>query len=237
MSTSGQPQPAPGGDTVAPPDVKAWRLVATLGVAGALAGLLLVFVDQATRPLIEEHRRRALARAVQEVLSIDLDGENGARVVSLRVEPSALVLEEEARYDVDAGAIDRVFAGYGEDGELVGFAIVHERLGFQDNIRLIFGFDAKHRTVLGMQVLESRETPGLGDQIEKDADFVSQFKGRSTPLVPVKQGLRKAPAEVDTLTGATISTKAVIDIINAARARGGLADRLVAWLEEEGRSR
>jgi electron transport complex protein RnfG len=71
-----------------------------------------------------------------------------------------------------------------------------------------------------MKVLESKETPGLGDKIFKDQAWVDQFfDGPQTPLVPVKPGSGKGlPGEIDTITGATISTKAVIAIINNALA-------------------
>ena len=63
-----------------------------------------------------------------------------------------------------------------ESGALVGFAIPAEGAGFQDTIKLIYGFDAASHRVVGMGVLESRETPGLGDKIAKDADFLASFR-------------------------------------------------------------
>ena len=77
------------------------RLVATLAVAGALAGLLLVFADLATRDAIAEHARRALQEAIQEVLG------EPARVISLRVEGDGLVADETPTFSVDADAVDR----------------------------------------------------------------------------------------------------------------------------------
>jgi electron transport complex protein RnfG len=76
-----------------------------------------------------------------------------------------------------------------------------------------------------MKVLESKETPGLGDKIEKDQVFVGQFSGAQPPLVGVKKGKRSGPREVDMITGATISSKAVIRIINnTLRRLGPLVD-------------
>ena len=216
------------------PEVAPWKLAMTLAVAGALAGLLLVFVDQVTRPKIEAHRRAALRDAVKEVLSIDPDAGDGSRIVSLRVEAAGFELEPEAQYEVDASTIDRVFLGYDASGAVRGFAIVHQQMGFQDVIRLIFGYDPRTETVLAMRVLESRETPGLGDKIEKDAAWVAMFDDVKAPIVAVKSGERSAPDEVDTITGATISAKGVIDIVNAALARQELAKRLAQWLREAG---
>jgi electron transport complex protein RnfG len=73
-------------------------------------------------------------------------------------------------------------------------------------------------------VLESRETPGLGDKIYKDAEFVSNFSALSIEpeIVTVKKNTRERPNEVDAITGATISSKAVVRIINETH---------VAWAE------
>jgi electron transport complex protein RnfG len=66
-----------------------------------------------------------------------------------------------------------------------------------------------------MEVVENKETPGLGDKIVKDASFVAEFEGARAPLVGVKAGAGDGdPGEVDMITGATISSRAVIAIIN-----------------------
>ncbi len=215
------------------PDVPAWKLVLTLAVAGVLAGLLLVFVDLATRDAIAAHKRQALKEAIQEVLG------GPKRVASLSMEKGEFVLDEPTRFAVDARHMDRVFVGYAEDGSLKGFAIVFEKSGFQDKVRVIFGYDALAKTVLGMKILESMETPGLGDKIE-EAPFRGQFEGASAPLLGVKVGRGTgAKNEIDMVTGATISSKAVIDIINSAlgikMGAASLAERAEAWQKEAGR--
>ena len=72
-----------------------------------------------------------------------------------------------------------------------------------------------------MEILDSRETPGLGDKIYKDAVFVANFSNlvADPEIVTVKKGTRSAPNEVDAITGATISSKAVVRIINEGQAR------------------
>ena len=69
-----------------------------------------------------------------------------------------------------------------------------------------------------MEILESRETPGLGDKIYKDAEFVANFYSLSIDpeITVVKKGMKEAPNEIDAITGATISAKAVARIINQA---------------------
>jgi len=194
------------------PDVPAWRLLLTLGVAGAVAGFLLVFVFQVTAPIIERNKAERLAAAVQEVLK------GPARYDTLFVVDGQLTatLAEGA----DPRSFDQVYRGFAEDGALVGYAMAAGEPGFQDIVRLIFGYDYATSTLLGMKVLESKETPGLGDKIEKDMTFVSQFDGVATPLTGVKPREGSGdPHEIDMITGATISSRAVIKVINNALAR------------------
>jgi RnfABCDGE-type electron transport complex G subunit len=97
----------------------------------------------------------------------------------------------------------------------MGYAVTGAEPGYQDLISLIFGYSAADGRLLGMKVLESKETPGLGDKIFKDMDFVNGFQGVETPIVGVKQGAATgADDEVDMITGATISSRTVIGIIN-----------------------
>ena len=59
-----------------------------------------------------------------------------------------------------------VFAGYDDNDQLVGLAIEAQAMGYQDVIRLIYGYSFEAQAIIGIRVLESRETPGLGDRIE-----------------------------------------------------------------------
>ena len=118
--------------------------------------------------------------------------------------------------DGDDKEEEAVFGGYDAEGRLLGYAIPSAGPGFQDTIRLRYGYRPTERKVVGMEILESRETPGLGDKIYKDAAFVANFDDLSfhPEIVAVKKGTRSGTNEVDAITGATISSKAVVQIIN-----------------------
>jgi electron transport complex protein RnfG len=130
-----------------------------------------------------------------------------------------LIVKEEEEKDEAA-----LFGGYDDKGRLLGYAIPSAGPGFQDTIRLIYGYLPAERLVVGMEILESRETPGLGDKIYKDTAFVANFRTLAVDpeIVTVKKGTKSAPNEVNAITGATISSKAVVRIINEGNAR---------WLE------
>ncbi|MDX1390712.1 MAG: FMN-binding protein, partial [Acidobacteriota bacterium] len=173
--------------------------------AGALAGLAIVLVFQWADPRIEAWRAEVLSEAVTEVLA------GAARYETVFLEEGALTSAPVG----DTTGLDRVYVGYDGDDAPVGVAMVGAAAGFQDVIRLLFGFDPATDRVLGMKVLESKETPGLGDKIEKDSSFVAAFLRVAAPLVGVKEGRESgADTEVTMITGATISSRAVVDIIN-----------------------
>lgn len=194
-----------GGPHPSAEEVPSWRLITTLAVAGALAGLLIVGVFQWAQPQILEYRAGVLTAAIGEVLG------GPDRVQTLFVDGGRLV--EEPPVGVDTIKAEKVYVGYTAGGAPMGFAIVGAEPGFQDIIQVIFGYDPRSGEILGMRVLESKETPGLGDKIIKDAAFVAGFEGVRAPLVGVKDGASE-PNEVDMITGATISSRVIVDIIN-----------------------
>jgi electron transport complex protein RnfG len=127
------------------------------------------------------------------------------------------VTEEQPPAAAQGGA-EKIYVGMDAEGRATGVAVKAGAAGFQDVITLIYGFDPTTGKLLGMKVLESKETPGLGDKIEKDLAFVAQFQQAVPPLVSVKRG-SGAPGEIDSITGATISSRAVVRIINASLER------------------
>jgi electron transport complex protein RnfG len=186
-----------------------FRLVLTLAIAGLISGIAIIGIYEGTLPTITANKARELREAVFKVLP------GVSQMQPLVVRDGELVAAAEPSADESA-----VYGGYDNEGNFVGYAIPGAGPGFQDTIGLLYGFDAARRQILGMEVLESRETPGLGDKIYKDMDFVGNFKALSVDptIVAVKKGTKTGPNQVDAITGATISSKAVVRIINETNA-------------------
>jgi electron transport complex protein RnfG len=187
-------------------------MMVTLGISGLLSGLAIVGIFLITQPMIERNRAEALEAAIYRVLE-------GART---RV---AFVIREGklARFESPDGSLPKeeaVYAGYDEAGALLGFAIPAEGAGFQDTIKLLYGYNVERKRVVGMEVLASLETPGLGDKIIKDAKFVGSFRDLAVEpeIVAVKSG-SSGENEIDAISGATISSNAVVRIINQSNTR------------------
>lgn len=185
-----------------------FRLVMTLAVTGLLSGLVLVCVYLVTDPMILRNQAEAMRRAIYRVLP---DAES---ISTFELKDGSLAPFEAVGDEMPEG--DAVFAGRTTEGTLVGYAIPAEGAGFMDTVRLIYGYDPARRAIIGMQVLDSKETPGLGDKIIFDEVFHRNFVELKVDpeIVGVKRGEKVSPNEVDTITGATISSNAVIAILN-----------------------
>lgn len=204
------------GMTSAPPaaakDAPSWRLVAMMTIAGALAGLLIVTTYELTLPRIQHHQAETMAAAIQEVLKAP------ARYDTLYLHGGTLVKNLPA--GADAKKTERIFLGYDAAGKRVGFAMSAVGVGFQDPMTVMFGYDAATKQVIAMRVIANKETPGLGDKIVKDSGFVAEFSPVGAPIEGVKKDRATGAAdEVAMITGATVSSRAVIRIINDAVAR------------------
>lgn len=187
-----------------PPEPGPVRLIATLGLAGFFAGLLLVSGFVITKPIIEKNKAEALKAAVYQVLE--------GCVTFEQLSWDGKILSQGTPTTENAAP---VYIGFGEDRRVLGFAITTEEPGFQDIIKAIYGYDPELDQIIGMEILESKETPGLGDKIFKDVKFKTNFDALAVlpEIISVKYGEKKNAHEVEAITGATISSKAVTRLL------------------------
>ena len=89
--------------------------------------------------------------------------------------------------------------------------------GYVDEIRLIVGVDTDG-VLTGVRVTDHRETPGLGDGIQTDrSDWILAFAGRRIQELPATGwALRRDGGDFDQLTGATITSRAVVKAVSRA---------------------
>jgi len=99
------------------------------------------------------------------------------------------------------------FEAYSVDGRLLGYGFSQTGRGMWGDIQVAGGLDLDFN-VIGLSVIEQGETPGLGARIVEDR-FLDQFKGLESGDVK----LEKYGGKVDAISGASISSKAVTEII------------------------
>ena len=183
------------------------KLVATLAIAGLISGLAIVGIFETTLDTITENKARELRAAVFKVLP-------GVT----QMQELAIIDNQLVSITANESGENTIYGGYDSDHNFIGYAIPGAGPGFQDTVKLLYGYKPDSRKVVGMEILESRETPGLGDKIFKDAVFVAAFTDLIIdPIIEVvKKGRRVSDNQVDAITGATISSRAVVSIINDA---------------------
>ncbi len=185
-------------------DSASWPMTRTLVSVAALSGVLIVGAYRLTLPAITRNKAARLKAAVFEVI------------------PGASEIE---RFVPKGADMPRMYAGYDEDGTLKGVAVEAQGQGFADIIKVLYGYSPARSAIIGMKVLESKETPGLGDKIEKDAGFRANFNdldvsldtdktALKNPITVVKGGKKIHPWEIDAVSGATISSKAIGRLLN-----------------------
>lgn len=169
------------------------QIILVLTITAIISGFVLSSVNNWAKPYIEENRIKAIAQAIFLVQS------DGKKYEKLSIN------------EMD------VFEVFDENNNSVGYAVVNQGNGFQGTIKLIFGIDRNLERIHAIEILEQVETPGLGSLIT-ESDFKSQFKNLNIqPFVQVVKGKKPSKDnEVQAITGATISSKAVVQIINDA---------------------
>jgi len=168
------------------------QMLLVLTIIGIVSGGLLSEVSNWAKPKIAHHRKVETEKAI------------------FKVQPEAKSYE-----DMSAGGYE-LYKVFNEKKDFIGYALPYEGNGFQGKIRLMVGIDNKLESMKGLEVLEQVETPGLGTKVT-ESDFTKQFiELKAVPKIEwVKGAEPDQPNEIQAITGATISSKSVVEIINA----------------------
>lgn len=99
-------------------------------------------------------------------------------------------------------------------GDILGYVSKSSGQGYADKIQILVGFDPFFEALTGLFVLDQKETPGLGNKIT-ERFWRKQFPGKKTSekFLVVKNGAGNKN-EIDAVTGATISSRSVLTILN-----------------------
>ncbi len=115
-----------------------------------------------------------------------------------------------SRYVVESAAL-----ALDSTGQPTGYVVVTAQRGYKSVIRVQSIFTADGETLAGIRVLEQNETEYLGERVETE-EFTSRFVGRRAPM-KLWGGLTVG-SPIDALSGATVSSQAVVDAVNNAHA-------------------
>lgn len=170
-----------------------------------IAALILAVVNNFTAPIIAENSAKKQAAAMQNVLK------------------DAEFSEENLAENVDDPDISEIYKAQ-KDGSAAGYVVMVNPNGYNGAISMVVGIDAEGK-VSGIDIISQSETAGLGANCVKD-EFKDQFVGKSGEISVVKNDPKDN--EIDAITSATITSKAVTSGVNKALAA-------VEKLEEAGK--
>lgn len=171
------------------------------------AGLILGFVYELTKEPIRLQKEKAVQEACAAVF------ESAASFEEMSYAPG----EEQRLLLAQEGVkIGTVYQAQGQDGELLGYVLQStSSQGYGGNIVLYMGV-ALDGTLNGVSILEISETPGLG--LNAEDVLVPQFSGKKAESFTYTKTGSRADSEIDAITGATITTRAMTNAVN-----GGLS--------------
>jgi len=167
------------------------HIIATLTLIGVIAGGSLSLVNNWAAPRIAINQKAETERAI---FLVHLDGK---------------------KYEEIKNAGFEVYKVFDETDKSVGYSLVYSGNGFQGKIKLMIGLSDDINKITSIEVLEQSETPGLGTKI-LEPPYKDQYNGLvTTPAIKLVKGVEPSnPNEVQSITGATISSRAVVTIVN-----------------------
>jgi electron transport complex protein RnfG len=178
-------------------DKEQWQMVIALVLVAVIAAGLLATTDIFTREPIARAQREFLHRALQQVLPQHAN-DSQTDVITLGKDK-----EQVAIYPA-------------KDAEKTVVGLAWEVVapdGYSGSIRILVGVRPEG-SVHAIRVTFHRETPGLGDGIVGDAEWLAAFVGRG--LEGTKWAVKKDGGDFDQFTGVTITPRAVVKAVKGA---------------------
>ncbi|HHT49185.1 MAG TPA: RnfABCDGE type electron transport complex subunit G [Firmicutes bacterium] len=176
---------------------KELRLVLVLTVICVVSAAVLGLVNALTAPAIKAQNEMAQQKALQEAL------------------PAASQFRAETSFQAEESTgVVGVYRGY-QGSQLEGLVFIVEQRGYADVIRLAVGV-TKDGNLAGLTVISQAETPGLGAKITGE-----KFRAQKAFRDATNQdqlAVTKDKGQVEAITSATVSSRAVVRGVNAALA-------------------
>lgn len=178
----------------------------------AVAAVLLGFVREITAEPIakraEEDKQKAYL-AVYETASSVVESKDVPELQTALTEASRILTPAYTAVSVDEACLAK-----DASGNTIGYILtVTDKKGYGGAIQMVFGYSLDG-TVTGIEFLTINETAGFGLEAEKNPEWRKQYLGVVTDSFTVTKSGKTTMSEIDALSGATITSKAVTEGIN-----------------------
>lgn len=177
------------------------RMALTLFAISALVAALLGFANYFTAPIIKDAADERLQSSLKSLVAAADHFEAVEGV------------EEEVTVNEKSIRVEGVYRALTGDGEFAGYCVQVQPMGYSKTIDMLVAIDAQG-AVSGTHILSMSDTPGIGMKVKSDQAFQESVVGLDEPAKIVKDD--SAENGVQVISGATISSSAYINGVNAA---------------------
>lgn len=165
----------------------------SITLTALIAGFCLSFVNAKLSPEIEANRIKTVMDGIKIVIP-------NAKTIEGPIEKNGLTY----------------YKGLSDENKIEGYAIFAHATGYQGKITLLVGYNADLSSIVKITPVEHAETPGLGANMSKEY-FTKQFENKPSDtlfsVVKNKSEDELADNEINAMTGATVTSRAVVDAI------------------------
>lgn len=185
------------------------KSTSVLLIIALVAGFLLGFFNNLTKEPIAQRKELAKVESFNKIIDSKFKIDTDVNIA------------EDFDSEYVGVSLDEAYVFEDEEGELKGIvALVTTTEGYKDDIQMSVGIEmvsqsAKTGEICGIDFLSINETPGLGMNVT-DEDYIKQYIGKSVELMVSKNAVSEN--QIDTVSGATITSEAVTEAVNAVLA-------------------
>lgn len=178
-----------------------------------ISGLALGFTNEITKDAIASQGMSANLAAYEAVYPEAVDYSYNGDLTKL-VEESVEIFKG-LRDDYGLIVVNEILEAKDASEAVIGNVILLlSKDGYGGNITIAVGIDLEGN-IKGVEVTEHSETSGLGSKITEE-EFKSQYKDKNVDAFVVTKTGASSDNEIDTVSGATISSDAMTNAVNAA---------------------
>ncbi len=189
--------------------MKIFRFIVTLALLCGLAAGFLSFINSKTSSVISQNLQKEAVQAVMDKVL-----KNRYSDINISTDPDSIFINiQTVDTETKQEKTVRLIKATNSEGRLVATIVENSSLiAYGGPMKILVGIDSSG-TVIGSTVLSHTETPGLGDQIQKEW-FQTQFLNLTTDSSGIQ--IKKFGGRIESISGASISSNAFTTALREA---------------------
>lgn len=175
-----------------------------------ISGLILGGVHELTKDIIANSSNSAYMEAYKTVFPDAAEFKEDDKLTEVLKKTNEELLSQ----DYGNVGIDQALQVIDKNGAIMGYLVTsHSNDSYDGMVKILVGVN-EDKTLKGIEMLELNDTPGLGQRAE-EPEFKGQFSGKSGESLTVIKSGNAGDAEINAISGATITSRAVTNAVNA----------------------